>query len=148
MTPDQVVLGLEARGLRLELDGADVMVRPVTSITADDVEVLTKNKAAVVALLRGRSAGVDWSMVSLYQLDRVLEIAIPYSDTNLIIAPGCRIAGQLRAQDPTPGRVWCVCEVLDLLLIGASPEHARAVAEAKIAFGARIGSVRPVEAKP
>jgi len=40
--------------------------------------------------------------------------------------------------DARPGRVWCTCEVLDLLLVNARPADARAVAEARLLFDAAM----------
>jgi hypothetical protein len=37
--------------------------------------------------------------------------------------------------------VWCVCEVLDLLLTGVPPEDARKVAEARLLFDGRSVTV-------
>lgn len=64
----------------------------------------------------------------------MLEIAVPWSDVPLILAPGCRIARELRERDSRPGRVWCVCEALDLLLTGVTPQDARKVGEARLLF--------------
>ncbi len=96
------------------------------------------HKAAVLALLRegkARSiAGADWTRVSLSALDRVLEVAVPWADVPLILAPGCRVARELRERDSKPGRVWCVCEALDLLYAGVTPQDARKVGEARLLF--------------
>ena len=74
--------------------------------------------------------------MSLPALDRVLEVAVPWADLPLIVAPGCRIARELRDREARPGRVWCVCEALDLLLTGVKPEDARKVAEARLTLDA------------
>ena len=91
--------------------------------------------------LKARTLGTDWSRVSLWSLDRILEVEVPWSDIRLLVAPGCRIARELRATDPRPGRVWCVCEVGNLLLSGVIPEDARKIAEAKLTFDAEVSGV-------
>jgi len=137
---------LRARGLYLELDGPALVIEAeegAARMTPDEREALKALKPEVIAFLRGRTLGTDWTRVSLYQLDRVLELSVPWSDVRLIIAPGCRLARELRARDPKPGRVWCTCEVLDLLLTGITPEEAWKVAEAKLALaGAVVGARR------
>lgn len=69
-------------------------------------------------------------------------MAVPWSDLRLVIAPGCRIARELRATEPKPGRVWCVCEVIDLLLSGVKPDDAGEIADTRIAFDATMAGVR------
>jgi hypothetical protein len=140
------VEALLARGVRLAARGKLLDVDAPTGTLQDgDRAALREHKAAVLALLRERRASEavtrDWRRVSLYQLDRVLEVAVPWSDVPLILAPGCRLARELRAQDPRPGRVWCVCEVLDLLLTGVTPEDARKVGEARLLFDGRSVTV-------
>ena len=94
------------------------------------------------AVLRGRALSVDWDRVSLYRLDKVLEVAVPWADVPLILAPGCRSARELRDRDQKPGRVWCTCEVLDLLLTNVPCEDARKIGEAKLVFGGTVAGVR------
>jgi hypothetical protein len=132
---------LRERGLYVQLDDDRLLLeledgcpRP----TDEERRLLKDLTPQLVAHLRG----VDWSQVSLYALDRVLEIAVPWSDVPLVLAPGCRIAGVLREHDPLPGRVWCVCEVCDLLLKGMGKEDARKIAETKLAFGGVLVGVR------
>ena len=146
MTVSDVIQGLEARGARLRLreDGA-VAIRPKGVATPTELEVLTTLREDVAAHLRGRPFGADWAKVSLWQLDKVLEVAVPWSDVRLLIAPGCRIARELRATDPKPGRVWCSCEILDLLLSGVTPEDARKIAPTRLDFDATIRGVFPTE---
>ena len=137
-----LVHGIETRGgsLRPRQDGG-IAVRPKGLVTPTEVEVLTTLREDVIAYLQARRRGVDWSRVGLYQLDRVLEVAVPWSDVRLILAPGCRIARELRATDPKPGRVWCVCEVSDLLLSGVTPEEARKIAETRLTFDATFEGI-------
>jgi hypothetical protein len=128
---------LRARGLYLELDGPALVIEAeegAARMTPEEREALKTLKPEVIAFLRGRTLGTDWTRVSLYQLDRVLEVSVPWSDVRLTIAPGCRLARELRARDQKPGRVWCTCEVLDLLLSGVTPEDARKVAQARLMF--------------
>jgi len=143
MTVSDVIQGLEARGARLRLrdDGA-LTIRPKGVATPTELEVLATLRDEVAAHLRGRPFGADWTRVNLWQLDRVLEVAVPWSDVRLLIAPGCRIARELRASGPTPGRVWCSCEVLDLLLSGVKPEDAWKIGEARLLLDATLAGVR------
>ena len=138
---EAVVAALEARGVKLRVDGAEIVARPASRVTPEDVAILKHAKSEVVSLLRGRDLGTDWTRVSLYQLDKVLEIEIPGWEVRMILAPGCRIARELRATDPKPGRVWCVCEVSDLLLSGVTPEDARKIAEARLMFDATLDGI-------
>lgn len=133
----ELLAALERRGIRLRVEGERLAYEaPAGTLRDGDRKALLTHKAAVLGLLRERQArtveGVDWSRVSLHQLDRVLEIGVPWADVPLILAPGCRIAHSLRAQDPQPGRVWCTCEVLDLLMTGVTCEDARRVADARL----------------
>jgi hypothetical protein len=139
VTVSDVIDGLEARGARLRLreDGA-VTIRPKGVATPAELELLEALREDLVAHLRGRVLRIDWGRVSLWQLDRVLEVAVPWADVRILITPGCRIARELRATDPTPGRVWCVCEVMDLLLTGVTPDEAQRMAEARITFDATL----------
>ncbi len=141
MTAETLVARLEGRGLRLVRRGEIVAVRPAGQLKTDERAAMRRLRPEVVSLLRGRALGTDWTRVSLYQLDRVLEVAVPWSDVRLIIAPGCRIARELRATDPKPGRVWCVCEVSDLLLSGVNPEDARNIAETRLTFDATLDGI-------
>lgn len=148
MTPEILLGDLEARGVRLRVAGGTIEASGPGSLTAEDLAAVREHKAVIVAVLRDRALGVEWSRVGLHQLNRILEIAVPWSDIRLVIAPGCHIARELRTQDPNPGRVWCVCEVLDLLLTGVSPANARNIAEAQIIFGAHIEGIHSIEVKP
>ena len=141
MTAETLVARIEARGLRLVRRGEIVAVRPAGQLATDERAAMRRLRPEIVVLLRTRAIGVDWSCVSLYSLDRVLEVAVPWSDVRLVIAPGCRIARELRASDPQPGRIWCVCQVSDLLLSGVTPEDARKITEARLAFDAHLAGV-------
>jgi hypothetical protein len=77
----------------------------------------------------------------------VLELAVPWSDVRLLIAPGCRTARELRATDPRPGRVWCACEVLDLLFSGVAPEDARKITEERVTFDATLAGTTKAEGR-
>lgn len=68
---------------------------------------------------------------------------MPWSDVRLVLAPGCRVARELRAQEAKPGRVWCTCEILDLLLSGVAPDDARKIAETRLTFDATLAGVKP-----
>ena len=141
MTAETLVARLEARGLRLVRRGEIVAVRPAGQLATDERAAMRRLRPEVVSLLRGRALGTDWARVSLYHLDKVLEIEIPGWEVRMILAPGCRIARELRATDPKPGRIWCSCEVSDLLLSGVTPEDARKFAEARLTFDATLDGV-------
>jgi hypothetical protein len=145
LTAAQVVADLEARGVTVTERGGFIVLRPPEAVTSADVAILKASKAEVISVLRGRAIGTDWTTVNLWQLDKVLEVAVPWSDVRLLIAPGCRIARQLRATDPKPGRVWCSCEILDLLLSGVTPEDARKIAATRLDFDATLRGVFPAE---
>jgi hypothetical protein len=141
MTPRELEVTLRERGIGLWLEAGRVVVevdpdgaRP----TAEELRAVKAMQARLVTYMTARDHGIEYMHVSLYQLGRILEVAVPWSDVRLLIAPGCRIARELRASDPRPGRVWCVCEVLDLLLSGVTPEDARGMAEARTMFDATL----------
>jgi hypothetical protein len=136
----ELLADLKARGVRVRERGGAVVLAPANLVRPAELDALRTLKQEVLACLRGQALGTDWSLVSLYQLDRVLEIAVPWADMPLILAPGCRLARELRARDPKPGRVWCTCEVLDLLLSGVTAEDAQKLAEAKLLFNATVVS--------
>jgi hypothetical protein len=142
MTAATLLLALETRGLDLHVDGPDLVVRPADAVTPEDLEMLKSAKAEVIAILRGRALGVDWSRVSILQLDKVLEVAVPWADIPLLLAAGCRLAWELRDRDPKRGRVWCTCEVLNLLLTGVPSEDARKIAETRLLFDGTMAGVR------
>jgi hypothetical protein len=144
VTAGELAAALGARGLRLhDDDGQLVAVSPRSKLTDDDREALRAHKAALLALVRSRTAQVV--QVNLWSLDRILEVAVPWSDARLLIAPGCRIARQLRAIDPTPGRVWCVCELADLVLSGVTEDGGRKTGETRITFDAVMTEIRKVQ---
>lgn len=154
MTAAGLLADLEARGARVTERAGALTVSPAVVLQDADRAALRAHKAAVLDLLRERRAravpaGTDWRRVRLTDLHHVLDIAVPWTDVPLILAPGCRIARELRALAPRPGRVWCVCEVLDLILSGVTPDDAPKIAEAKVLFtGAVLGARRLGPAEP
>lgn len=142
MTALELVADLESRGALLAERNGALTIAPRHVLRDADRAALRRHKESVLALLRGRTLRPDWARVTIYDLSRVLEVAVPWSDVRLILAPGCRVARQLRETDPRPGRVWCTCEVLDLLLTGVTPEDARKVAEAKVLMGGAVVGVK------
>ena len=142
MTVSEFVTALEAEGFRIREQDGNLVINPARRVTSTMKETLTGMGREILVYLQERKSRADWSRVSLFQLDRVLEVAIPWSDVRLLIAPGCRIARELRAKDPKPGRVWCVCEVLDLLLSSVTPDDARKVAETRLLMDAKHMGVR------
>lgn len=53
MTAEVLVAELEARGVQLEVDGSELVVRPAGAVTPDDVAALRRAKAEVVSIVRG-----------------------------------------------------------------------------------------------
>lgn len=142
MTPRELVTTLRAKGVRLLVKGDRISYEaPPATLTPVYREALVAMKPAILDLLRGEALDTDWTRVNLWNLDRILEVSVPWSDVRLLIAPGCRVARELRGSDPQPGRVWCVCEVLDLLLSGVKPEDARKIAKARITFDGTLTGV-------
>jgi hypothetical protein len=145
VTAQELLDTLRARGVRLRVKGDRLAYEaPPATLTPGYRNALVTMKPGIIEILRAEPT-TDWTRVSLWQLDKVLEVAVPWSDVRLLIAPGCRIARQLRATDPKPGRVWCSCEVLNLLLSGVTPEDARKVAATRLDFDATIRGVFPTE---
>ncbi len=136
MTAAAILDRLEARGISVTPRGESLAIRPAGALGPGEREALIALKTDILAILRGRALGVDWTAVELQSLNRVLEVSVPWSEVHLIIAPGCRVARQLRAADSKPGRVWCVCEVLDLLLTAVPPKDAQSLAMSRLAFDA------------
>lgn len=142
MTVKELVARVEARGAAVVARGDAVIVRPRGVLSEVERGAFQTRQGEILAHLRGRVFGADWTRVGLRALDRILEIEVPGWDLRLVLAPGCRVAREIRETDPKPGRVWCVCEILDLLTSGVSPEDARGVAEARITFDAEHQGVR------
>jgi hypothetical protein len=80
---------------------------------------------------------IDITKLSMGKLTKVLELAVPWCAQSVFIAPGCHIARRL-AEVHGRGRVWCTCEVLDMLLSHVSPDEARKIAEAKLTFDGAV----------
>ena len=147
MTIGELVRNLEAQGFTLrEKDRNHIAVKPSGRVTPALTEVLNAMGREILTYLRERKGrpdiGAGWSRVSLRQLDRIIDVEMPWGEVRLVIAPGCRVARELRATDPQPGRVWCSCEVLKLLLAGVQPEEARQIAEARLTFDATFAGIR------
>ena len=142
MTPEALLAAAEAQGLHLapRQSGA-LYVSPSDLLTPELRGALKAQKPAIRSLLRDRALGTDWTRVGLWQLKRVLEVAVLWSNTRLVIAPGCKLAGELRATDPKPARIWCSCEVSDLLLSGVTPDDAQKIGEARLIFDATLDGI-------
>jgi hypothetical protein len=137
MTAAQRLLaGVEARGVRVSHRGDSLVVRPAGVLKAEERAALAAAKPEILRLLQARALGTDWRRIGLWSLRDVLEIRVPWADETLILAPGCRVARELRAVDPHPGRIWCVCEITDLLLTHVPPRDAQAIGQARLIFSA------------
>jgi hypothetical protein len=135
----------------VEQDG-NLVITPRQALREDERAALREHKPAVLALLRERSTSgtdrardpADVAGVSLYRLDRIIEIAVPGLRETLFIVPGPAQARELEAEGIARGRIWDTAEVLDLLLAGVTPEDARRLVEAKITTGAVVVGARPL----
>ncbi len=153
MNAQELLAALESRGAELEVMDGHVAVTLVEgdSLKPEEREALMAHKPELRACLSQRQAPptADWLRVRLADLDRVLEVAVPWAEVPLLIVPGCRRAEALRAADPNPGRVWCTCQVIDLILSGVTPRDAQAIAQAALAFDGSVQGVRPMpESEP
>lgn len=137
-TAADLVTAIESRGIRLRERDGGIAARPAKAVTSTEREALAILREEVLAYLRGRTLGADWTKLSLYQLNCVLEVSVPWADASIILAPGCRIARELRATDTKPGRIWCSCEVIDLLLTGVGPADAQRIAQTKLTTNAAV----------
>lgn len=137
MTASEVLSGLRRRGVKLWPAGQRLRyAAPEGLLTAADLAALAEAKAAVLELLEAELATLP--ALRLAALDRVLEVAVPWAELPLLFVPSCRVAERLRASEASPGRVWCTCELRELLLTGLEPAEARAVAEAKAVLDGRL----------
>ena len=141
MSVEILMADLESRGVVLAEKAGRLSVCPTAKVAAHELEALRSAKLDILRKLRARSLGTEWSTVPLSSLDRILEVMVPWSEINILLVPGCRIARDLRALDPKPGRVWCTCEVLDLLLSNLPPDDARKIAEAKMLMAGELRGV-------
>jgi hypothetical protein len=66
-------------------------------------------------------------------LDKILEVSVPWADQTLFLAPGCKVAARLSTEFGR-GRVWCVCELLDLVFSGIRGEDLKKVMDIKLTF--------------
>jgi hypothetical protein len=144
MTALEAIRQAEAVGVRLSVDGLGRLVAaPPGRLPADVKAVLVAEKEAVLALLRPPVPGLDVLLrSSLWRLDRTLVCDVPGLGGQLFITPSCAEAKRLRATEPLPCAVLCVCRVLDLLLSGVDPAGARAAIEAALLFDAEVSEVR------
>ena len=141
MSASALVADLEARGVVLVEKAGKLSVQPRARVTREELAALHSAKHYVLRMLRARTLGTDWSTVPLSSLDRILEVTVPWSEINILLVPGCRIARDLRARDPKPGRIWCTCEILDLLSSNVPPDDARKIAEAKLLMAGELRGV-------
>lgn len=145
MTAADVIADLEARGVRLQATGQGLDYEaPEGALRPSDLEALRAHKAAILALLRERPerAAEDVSRTSLWSLDRIVELAVPWWPETLFIVPGPVHARKLKAEGVSPGRIWDVAEPLDLLLVGVTPDDARSVAEERLRTAGTIVTAR------
>jgi hypothetical protein len=137
VTAAQAVAEARRHGCRLKLeDGRPVLYGRPGSLPEPILDTLKANRESVAALLATEEPPAplpEVARVSLYQLDKVLEIVVPWSDQTLFLAPGCRVARQL-AERYGQNHVRCVCAVLDFFLRGDAP----AILEAARLFDGRI----------
>jgi hypothetical protein len=143
----ELVGTLRTRGVILRPDGDLLRIRPASMVSSDEKAALRVHKAEVLALLRldpevGRVLGLP-----LDQLDRVLEIRVPWWPDPLWFVPAEADAEILVHEGISRGRIWTAGELRDLLSIpGITKASARRVAEAKLAMDGDVTVVRPVAA--
>jgi len=151
VTALELLRDLEARGVQLHLKPGDrfAYVAPEGALAESDLSALREHKGQVLGLLRARAEGTFEGVAgtSLWALDRVVEVEVPWHNETLFFSPGPGRTQQLEDEGISRGRVWCTCELLDLLLTGVTPEDARAIAEAKLAFGGATVRTNKVDAK-
>jgi hypothetical protein len=145
LTAAQLLAAVEQRGVVLIPEGGRLRVRGV--LDADLLDALRVQKPAILALLKQRDAMLpEITQVSLYPIDKVVEVAVPWADVTFFIAPGCRMAHQLAEQFGW-GRGWCTCEILDLVVAAVRPADARKVGEAKVFMNGAVTSARRGDAQ-
>jgi TubC N-terminal docking domain len=135
---------LRDRGVTLKPDGDLLRIRPASMVSPDEKAALRVHKAEVLALLRSDPAEVVRVLgLPLDQLDRILEVRVPWWPDGLWFVPTEADAEMLCGEGITRGRVWTARELQDLLTITVLTKTAvRTVAEAKLAMDGDVAAVR------
>jgi hypothetical protein len=153
-----ILADLESRGVRVVERDGNLVITPRQALREDERQALREHKPAVLALLRERQPRVDQipnagepsdrtadvAALSLYQLDRIIEIAVPALRQTLFIVPGPAQARELEAEGIGRGRIWDTAEVLDLLLAGVTAQDARSLAEMKLGIAGTVVRAWPI----
>jgi len=145
MTAVALVADLQARGVTLEPRGDRLAVRPVSRLTREEIEALRRHKAEVLALLRGPAPAEVARVLGLplNQLDRVLEVRVPWLPVTLWFCPAEADATGLMTEGVSRGRIWTAAELLDLLGIPSiTKAGVRTLAVAKLEFDGDVVEVR------
>lgn len=81
------------------------------------------------------------SLDTFEQEGALLELAVPWLDTNLWFVPGEQDAAALAMEGVNRGRVWTAKELLDLLAIPGLPkEQVQTIARAKMIFEGTVSA--------
>ena len=140
----ELVGTLRTRGVTLRPDGDLLRIRPASMVSPDEKAALRVHKAEVLALLRPDPAEVARVLgLPLAQLDRALEVRVPWWPDGLWFVPTVADAEALCAEGITRGRIWTVGDLQDWLSIpGMTKAGARTLALAKLEFDGVITDVR------
>jgi hypothetical protein len=151
VTAAALVSTLHARGVTLKPRGDHLVARPVSRMTTDEVEALRRHKVEILELLRRETERPDPVEVArlldlpISQLDRMVEVRVPWLPLTLWLVPSLRAAELLVQEGLSRGRIWTATELLNLLAVpGITTADARRLAEAKLEFDGEITGVRPV----
>jgi hypothetical protein len=139
-----LVADLQARGVTLEPRGDRLAVRPVDRVTSGELEALKRHKPEVLALLRRADSEVARVLgLRLPQLDRLLEVRVPWLAVSLWFVPDPSAAEVLVGEGVSRGRIWTSSELIDLIGIpNITTASARRLAETKAAIDGEITAVR------
>jgi hypothetical protein len=78
----------------------------------------------------------------LTELDRVIEVRVPWWPLTLWFVPGEADVQALLGEGVTRGRIWTATELADLLTLGVPPAAAQTVAVVRAEFDGAITEVR------
>jgi hypothetical protein len=131
--------------------GHRLIARPVSRLTPNEQEALRQHKAEIMTLLERSPVPPDPLEVArilglqISQLDRMVEIRVPWLPVTLWFVPGPAEVEILVAEGVTPGRIWTSLELLQALAIpDITTAGVRRLAEAKLEFKAEITGIRAI----
>jgi hypothetical protein len=146
-----MIADLRARGVSLERRGDRLIARPVSRLTLNEQEILRQHKAEIMTLLKRSPVPLDPLEVArilglqIPQLDRMVEIRVPWLPVTLWFVPGPAEVEILVAEGVTRGRIWTSLELLQALAIpDITTAGVRRLAEAKLEFNGEITRIRAI----